>query len=308
MKSYDFKEVESEIIKYWEDNAIYPAIKKKNHGKKTFYFLQGPPYTSGRLHTGHAWNHALKDLVMRYKRMQGFDVWDRNGYDMHGLPTEHKVQKKHELSTKKDIHQFGMEKFIKECIAFSEEKAQVMNEDLWKMGVWMNHENAYMPIHNSFMEGEWFLIKRAHEKNRLYQGVKVMSWCKSCETALSKHELEYKTVEDNSIFVKFPIKGKQDEFLIIWTTTPWTIPFNLAVMVNPELDYVKAKVEYGVESTNPSEKPHTETWIVASALANIFISSVARKPFEIIETFKGEKLLGLEYIHPFFNDLPHYAQ
>jgi isoleucyl-tRNA synthetase len=234
--------------------------------------------------------------------MNGFDVWDRNGYDMHGLPTENKVQKKFELQTKKDIHAFGIEKFIKECIKFSLENAELMNQDLWKMGVWMNHEQAYMPIHNSFIEGEWFLIKKVHEKNRLYTGNKVMTWCKSCETSLSKHELEYKTVEDNSIFVKFKVNDKDDEYLIIWTTTPWTIPFNLAVMVNPELDYLKAKVLVD-EKTGKYE-----TWIVSSALSIAFISGVAGKSFEIIEEFKGDNLLGLSYTHPFHDEVSEYAK
>ncbi len=302
MASYNFKEVEAEILKYWEDNNTYKNIKHKNHGKEKFYFLQGPPYTSGRLHVGHAWNHALKDMVLRYKRMNEFDVWDRNGYDMHGLPTEKKVQTKFDLKTKKEIIQFGMEKFVKECIKFSEENAAIMSQDLWNMGVWMNHENAYMPIHNSFMEGEWFLIKKAHDKNRLYKGHRVMTWCKSCETTLSKHDLEYKNVKDMSIFVKFKVSNKEDEYLIIWTTTPWTIPFNLAVMVNPELDYIKAKVTVD-EKTNKHE-----TWIVSTALSGAFISGLAGKKFEIIEEFKGDKLLGLEYIHPFHNEMKIYSE
>ncbi len=301
MQNYVFSEIESATLKFWEESGIYPQIKKRNHGKEKFYFLQGPPYTSGRIHLGTAWNHMLKDQILRYKRMQGFDVWDRNGYDMHGLPTENKVQKKFDLQTKKDIEDFGVEKFAHECLKFSRENAAIMSDDLWKMGVWMNHAEAYMPIHNSFIEGEWMLIKKAHEKNRLYKGNKVMTWCKSCETALAKHELEYQTVEDNSIFVKFKVNGKQDEYLIIWTTTPWTIPFNLAVMVNPELQYLRAKVLVDEKT----EK--YETWIVSTALATAFISGVAGKSFEIIEEFLGEKLKGVSYTHPFHAILPQYA-
>jgi isoleucyl-tRNA synthetase len=301
-KPYDFKEIESEILKLWEDNETYPKIKKKNHGKKKFYFLQGPPYTSGRIHLGQTWNHTLKDMILRFKRMNGFDVWDRGGYDMHGLPTENKVQKKFDLHTKKDILTFGLDKFNTECQKFSESGAAVMSEDLWKIGVWLNNEQAYMPIHNSFMEGEWFLIKKAHEKNRLYKGNKVMTWCKSCETALAKHELEYKTVEDNSIFVKFKVADKDDEYLIIWTTTPWTIPFNLAVMVNPELDYIRAKV-----LVDPDKKKY-EIWTVSLALSAAFINGVAQKDFEIIEEFKGETLFGLNYEHPFNDIIDNYAE
>jgi isoleucyl-tRNA synthetase len=302
MKSYNFKEVEAEILKFWEDNDTYKKVKHKNHGKEKFYWLQGPPYTSGRIHLGTAWNHFLKDQMLRYKRMRGFDVWDRGGYDMHGLPTESKVQKKFNLDTKKDIIAFGLEKFSHECFKFSEENAHIMSQDLWNMGVWMNNENAYMPIHNSFMEGEWFLIKKAHEKNRLYKSGKVMTWCKSCETALAKHELEYKNVKDKSIFVKFKVLGKEDEYLIIWTTTPWTIPFNLAVMVNPELDYLRAKVLVDEKSKK------SETWIVSSVLAGVFINGVANHKFEIIEEFKGDKLLGVQYEHPFHNEIAEYKE
>ena len=302
MKSYNFKESEREILKFWEDNNIYKDIKQKNHGKQKFYWLQGPPYTSGRIHLGTAWNHFLKDQIMRYKRMKGFDVWDRGGYDMHGLPTESKVQKKYDLNTKNDIIEFGLEKFSHECYKFAEENANIMSQDMWNMGIWISNENAYMPIHNSFMEGEWFLIKKAHEKNRLYKGKKSMTWCKTCETGLAKHELEYKNVKDNSIFVKFKVQGKEDEYLIIWTTTPWTIPFNLAVMVNPELDYIRAKV-----SVDSHSKKY-ETWIVSSALSGMFINGVANKQFEILEEFKGDKLLGLQYQHPFHKEMPLYAQ
>jgi isoleucyl-tRNA synthetase len=293
-KSYSFKEVEAEILKFWEDNDTYKNVKHKGHGKEKFYWLQGPPYTSGRMHLGTAWNSALKDELLRYKRMRGFDVWDRGGYDMHGLPIEGKVQKKFELLTKHDIVDFGLEKFAHECFKFAEEGAATMSQDMWNMGIWFNNENAYMPIRNTFMEGEWFLVKKAHEKNRLYKGNKVMTWCKSCETALAKHELEYKNVTDNSIFVKF--KVKEGEYLIIWTTTPWTIPFNLAVMVNPELDYVRVKVHL--------DHGH-ETWIVASALAGAFINGVVNKKFEVIEEFKGDKLLGLSYEHPFHEYMPY---
>jgi isoleucyl-tRNA synthetase len=297
MKPYNFKEVEQEILKFWEDNDIYKKVKHKGHGKQKFYWLQGPPYTSGRIHLGTAWNSALKDELLRYKRMKGFDVWDRGGYDMHGLPTESKIQKKFDLHTKHDILEFGLEKFSHECYKFAEENANIMSQDLWNMGVWFNNENAYMPIHNTFMEGEWFLIKKTHEKNRLYKGNKVMTWCRDCETAVAKHELEYKNVEDNSIFVKFKVHGKEDEYLIIWTTTPWTIPFNLAVMVNPELDYLRARVSLGHD--------RHETWIVSSALSGVFINGVANKQFEILEEFKGEKLLGLKYEHPFEEYMPY---
>ncbi|MEM3126734.1 MAG: isoleucine--tRNA ligase [Candidatus Woesearchaeota archaeon] len=288
--AFDHKKIEQEVIDFWNQTKIYEAIKKRNSAGKKFYFLQGPPYTSGRLHSGHAWNHALKDMVLRYKRMNNFNVWDRGGFDMHGLPTEHKVMEKNNLKFKQDIISFGIEKFNTECLEWSKEKATLMNEDLKRLGVWLDHDNAYMPITQEFIEGEWWLVKQAWKKDRLYKGKKTMQWCANCETALAKHECEYKNVTDNSVFVKFKVKGK-DEYLIIWTTTPWTLAFNLAVMVNPDLDYVRARVD-------------SETWIVAEELAAPVIQAVAEKQFNVLEKIKGRKLEGLEYEHPWINEIP----
>lgn len=287
---YEFSKAEENVIKYWEENSIYPKIKERNQKGKKFYFLQGPPYTSGRLHIAHAWNNALKDIVLRYKRMKGFNVWDRAGYDMHGLPTENKVQAKLGLKFKEDIVEYGVAKFVEECIRFSVENAKLMDKDLWRLGVWMDYPNAYYPIKNSFIEGEWWLIKRAFEDNRIYKGRKIMHWCSSCETSLAKHELEYETVPENSIFLKFKVKGKENEYLIIWTTTPWTIPFNLAVMVNPGLDYVKADVD-------------GEAWIIAKGLAGGFLGMVVGKPLVIMAELKGKELEGLRYEHPLYDEL-----
>jgi isoleucyl-tRNA synthetase len=286
---YSFKEVEESTLEFWKKKKIHDKLKERNKNGKKFYFLQGPPYTSGRLHIAHAWNNSLKDVAMRYKRMNGFNVWDRAGYDMHGLPTENKVQAQLNLKYKEDIETYGMEKFIKECKKFSIDNAKLMDEDMKRLGIWFDYENAYYPIKNEFIEGEWWLIKKAQEQKRLYKGKKIMHWCSSCETSLAKHELEYENDKDTSIFLKFKLKDK-DEYLIIWTTTPWTIPYNLGVMVNPELEYLKVKVD-------------GEIWYVSKALAGIFIQSMLGKKFEILEEFHGEKMEGWEYEHPLYHDL-----
>ncbi len=292
---YDFKAVEKEILDFWKNNEIYEKVSQLNSGKKKFYFLQGPPYTSGRIHMGQAWNHALKDMVLRYKRMRGLDVWDRAGYDMHGLPTAHRVQAMLDLKTKDDIRKFGLEKFSQECMKFATENARQMDKDIWQMGVWMDFENAYWPVRNSYIEGIWWLIKKAHEKGRLYEGLRTMTWCASCATALAKHECHYHEVTEPSIYVKFPVKGKKDEYFIIWTTTPWTIALNLAIMVNPKLDYVR--VEAG-----------DEKWIMAKGLAGALMQGVFNKPLKIIEEFKGEELEGMEYEHPWKDDIKQFAE
>ncbi|MDP3765115.1 MAG: isoleucine--tRNA ligase [Nanoarchaeota archaeon] len=295
IENYDATKLEPEILEFWKKHNVYEKAKEKSKGQKKFYFLDGPPYTSGKVHLGTAWNKALKDSVLRYKRMQGFDVWDRAGYDMHGMPTEQAVEKNLGLKHKDEIPVYGIANFVNACREFAIENMLSMNNDFKRIGTWMDFDNPYQSIQNTFMEGEWWLIKKAHENGRLYEGEKTMHWCANCATALAKHELEYENVTDDSIFVKFPLKNKQTEFLIIWTTTPWTIPFNLGVMVNPKLDYVRAKVG-------------NEVWIIAKALAASLISGVAEKQFTILEEFKGDKLLGLEYVHPFDNELHQFKE
>jgi len=170
----DIREIEKQILEFWDKNKIYEKSKKKNSKGKKFYFLQGPPYTSGRLHIGHAWNNSMKDIAMRYFRMKGCDVWDRAGYDMHGLPTANKVQKELNLDDKEAILKFGLDKFIKKCQEFSTKNAEQMNQDLKRLGIWMDFENAYLPVTNEFMSAEWLLIKEAHNQKRLYKGNKIM--------------------------------------------------------------------------------------------------------------------------------------
>jgi len=291
---FNHKQVEEEIIEFWNNNNIYKKNQEKCKGKPPFYFLQGPPYTSGRLHIGHAWNNSLKDFVLRYKRMKGFNVWDRAGYDMHGLPTETKVQKKLGLNTKEEIEKYGMEKFANECMNFSKEHAEIMNNDLFRLGIWMDYENAYMPINEEWIESVWFLVKKANEKKRLYEGEKTMTWCAECETGLAKHECDYKTVIDKSIFVKFKVRNEKNKYLIIWTTTPWTITFNLAIMVNPELDY--AEVQVG-----------EEVWVIARDLVDK-VMNYLDKDYVILDEFKGSELKGIKYEHPWEKEVLDYTK
>jgi isoleucyl-tRNA synthetase len=293
MISYNPQKIEEKVLSYWKKNKVYDKAKAKNKGKKQFYFLDGPPYTSGKIHIGHAWNKTLKDCALRYLRMKGLDVFDRAGYDMHGLPVEKKVEAKLKLDGKEAILKFGMNNFIKECESYSRENLKLMNKEFKDLGVWMDFDNAYQPIKTEFIEGVWWLVKEAHKNKRLYQGEKTMTWCKSCGTALAKHELEYENVTDNSIFVKFKVKNTKNEYFIIWTTTPWTIPFNLGIMVHPDLEYVKIKVE-------------DEVWVVAKGLVNAFMNSVVDKKFKVLEEFKGKKLKGMKYVHPMKDEIEFF--
>ncbi len=302
LPSYTPATLEPAVLAFWNKHKTYPKLKKKLAGKKhaPFYFLDGPPYTSGKVHLGTAWNKSLKDAIIRYKRMQGFNVWDRAGYDMHGLPTEHATEKKLGIRGKAGIEKLGVKKFIDECKTLCVENMHVMNQDFIRLGAWMDFDNAYQSITTEFMEGVWWLVKKAHDAGRLYEGKRSMTWCSHCATAAAKHELEYKTITDPSLFVKFPVVGKDNTFLIIWTTTPWTIPFNLAVMANPDFEYVTAKVLDGNEAG--------EYWILAKGLAAPVLSMVANRKYKIVDEFLGSTLEGMRYVHPFRKDVPFFDE
>ncbi|MGE0792933.1 MAG: isoleucine--tRNA ligase [Candidatus Woesearchaeota archaeon] len=315
IKDFDFIKVENNVKNFWTENKIYNKIKARNIGKKKYYFLDGPPYTNGKVHLGTAWNKSLKDSLIRYKRMKGFDVWDRAGWDNHGLPTEWAVQKKFNLKDSVEVKEFGSEKFIKECEKFCHEMKDIMTTTFENMGIWMDFEKPYMTLSKEWTNSVWWFIKTAHEKQRLYQGLRTMTWDIPAATAVAKHELEYKEVEDTAIFVKFKLTSEQgtgnreqnqhadserrtqnadNEFLVIWTTTPWTIPFNLAVMVNPELNYCKVEVDRNGKK---------EFWWICEDLVDNFLTKLKDVKYSIEETIKGEKLEGWEYEHPFAVDM-----
>ncbi len=293
---YEHEKTEQKILDYWGKNKIYEKSVEKNKNGPKYRYLDGPPYTSGAIHLGHAWGKALRDASLRYRRMRGLDCWDIPGFDTHGLPIEVAVEQKLGIREKHEItERLGLKKFIEECQKFAIEQMEPMIKDFKRIGVWLDWENPYITFRNEYIEGAWWALKRAQENGFLYLGEKAMTWCPRCATALAKHELEYYPVTENSIFVKLKVKGKENEYLIIWTTTPWTIPFNLAVMANPELDYVRAKVD-------------DEVWILAKGMAPSVISAVAGKKYEILEEFNGKELEGTEYEPLFRNKLPLYDE
>lgn len=293
--AYNPAENEEKIRTFWKESEILDSINSRNTSGEKFYFLQGPPYTSGKLHSGQGWNHALKDAVLRFKRMNGFDVLARAGYDMHGLPTELKVQSKLELKDKEDIEAFGYEKFVDECILWSEEKSEAMNKDLINMGITLDYSDPYKPISQDYIDSIWYLIKQADAKKRLYLGERTMLWCPVTESALAKHEVEYKEIKDESIFLKFKKEGTENEYFIIWTTTPWTIPFNLAIMVNPEMEYVDCSVTHNGKN---------EVWTICKDLAGIFLGNLDECTYEIGTPYLGKELEGKKYIHPWAKENP----
>jgi len=274
---------EEQIHQFWKQQKIYNKLKQKLKNKKKFYFLDGPPYATGNIHIGTAWNKILKDCYIRFWRMKGFNVWDQPGYDTHGLPIEKQVEKEQRLKTKSDIEKMGIEKFIAACRNYATKYIDVMSGQFEDLGVWMDWENPYLTLNNEYIEGAWHTFKIAYEKGLLYHDLYAVHVCPTCETAVAYNEIEYNKTTDPSIYVKFKIK-KKDEFLVIWTTTPWTLPANVAVMVHPDADYVKIKVK-------------DEVWIIAKELLENFAQKTGLD-YKIIETIAGWKLKNLEYIHP----------
>ncbi|MFH1470391.1 MAG: isoleucine--tRNA ligase [Candidatus Micrarchaeota archaeon] len=287
MRLYKPDDVEKEIARFWESKKIYDKVKKKNEAGERFYFCDGPPYATGQIHPGTAWNKCLKDAVCRYKRFKGFNVRAHPGFDTHGLPIEVKVEQELGLKSKKEIAKIGIPEFITRCKKFATQYIGVMSKQFEGLGVWMDWDKPYITFKNSYIESSWATIKRAHSKGLLVRGVYVLPQCTRCETTIANYELEYDDRDDPSIYVKFKVKGKENEFLVIWTTTPWTLVANMAVMAHPGFQYVKAKVD-------------GEVWIVAkerldalmAVTHNLNLSAV------VLEELPGKKLDGLKYENP----------
>jgi len=292
-KQYDHQVVEAEVKSRWERDQTYELVKKDRLTGKKFYFLDGPPFPSSDTpHIGTSWNKVLKDAVIRYKRSRGFNVRDQPGYDCHGLPIELAIEQKFGVKSKKDVESFGLERFILECRRFAEMNAGTMTLAFQDLGVWMDWGRPYMTHDDYYIECDWWGLKQAWSKGLFQHSQRVVHWCPRDETVLSDYEvvLEYKTLRDPSIYVKFQVEDKPTEYILIWTTTPWTIPSNVAVMVNPDFQYARLK-------------SNGETFIFAKER----IESVQRetgRSFELVETFPGSKLEGLRYRGPLESLVP----
>ena len=276
---------EEKVRKFWREKKVAEKARKLNPKGKKFYMMDGPPYASGHIHMGTALNKIVKDITLRQKRMQGFKVRDQPGYDTHGLPIENKVEKKLGFKTKAEIENYGVEKFIHECRKYATEYIGIMNEDFNNLGVLVDWENPDLTLNNEYIEAIWWTFKRADEKGLLYLGKYPVHVCSHCETAVAYNEIEYTKQTDESIYVKFRVKGMENTFLIIWTTTPWTLPSNTGVMAHPKFDYVEAEVG------------GTETWILAKERLQQLMDA-AEAGYVIKKEFKGKEIEGLEYENP----------
>ncbi len=284
-------DVEKGVEEYWRDNDTMAKALWKTGERGKFYFLDGPPYATQRIHVGTAWNKILKDAVLRYKRMTGYTVWARPGYDTHGLPIEVMVEQKLGTGGKRQImEEVGLDKFNHECKRYAEKFVGVLTKQFSSLSVWMDWEDPYLTYTNDYISSVWWAIKEAHRKGLLQEDSKVFHWCPRCETVLSEHEVaqEYREVEDPSIYVKLPLKGREDEYLLIWTTTPWTLPSNVAVMVNPDLRYTRINLNTG------------EILYLASKR----LREAIREEYVVLDEFYGDELEGMEYVAPLTGFVP----
>lgn len=289
--SRDYKPLESEeeILRWWRTSRAYERTKKRLLGKPKFYFLDGPPYVTNPPHVGTAWNKILKDVLIRFWRMRGYNVHDQPGYDCHGLPIEVMVEKKLNLSSKKDIENvFGIDRFIAECKTYADENVESQTQIFKDLGIWMDWEVPYITYQDGYVESVWWTVKQAERKHLLYKGVKVVHWCPHDETALAGYEVtdEYRTIRDYSIFVKLPVNDRPGEFLLIWTTTPWTLPANLGVMVHPDKIYLRVEVD-------------GERLIIAKERLSAVLGE---KPYRVLEEFQGRVLEGVSYRPPLLEE------
>ncbi len=280
----DFCSREKDVLDFWKSNSIFEKSVKKNEGKETFSFYDGPPTANGKPHIGHILTRVMKDIIPRYKTMKGYHVLRKAGWDTHGLPVELEVEKLLGIDGKQEIEKYGIEPFIKKC-----------KESVWKykgewekmsdrVGYWVDMETPYITYDDNYIESVWWSLKKVFEAGLLYKGHKIVPYCPRCGTALSSHEVAqgYKNVKEKSVFVKFRVKGEENTYFLAWTTTPWTLPSNVALCMNPKEDYVKifANGEY---------------YILAEALAASLFEE-----YETVDRKKGAEYERSEYI-PLFD-------
>ncbi len=291
--NYSAPQIEKEIQQFWKDGDLYRKTKELRSEGKDFYFCDGPPYTTGKIHLGTAMNKTVKDILIRYWRMNGLNVRDQPGYDMHGLPIEVQVEKKIGVRSKKEIEEkIGIGKFVETCRKYALDLRAAMTEEFKKLGVWMDWDNPYQTLAPEYIESAWWTLSRAYERGLLTDDDRVVTWCPRCETALAEAEIEYWDENDPSVIVRMPVEG-QDCSLLIWTTTPWTLPSNMAVAVHPDGDY--AKVRFVKEN-------ESEDAIVLESQAEYVTKQGGYETFEVLEKIKGKEWEGTAYEPPFAVD------
>ena len=283
----NFVEREKEVEKFWDDENIFQKSMDEKEGCPDYIFYDGPPTANGKPHIGHVLTRVIKDMIPRYRTMKGYMVPRKAGWDTHGLPVELEVEKMLGLDGKDQIEKYGLEPFIKKCKE-SVWKYKGMWEDFsGTVGFWADMEHPYVTYDNNFIESEWWALKKIWDKGLLYKGFKIVPYCPRCGTPLSAQEVAqgYKDVKERSAIVRFKVKD-EDAYILAWTTTPWTLPSNLALCVNPKEDYAKVKAADG------------RVYYMACALLDTVLGRLAEEgkdAYEVLATYKGTDLEGKEY-------------
>jgi isoleucyl-tRNA synthetase len=294
---------EEEVLKFWKENNVFEKSLEKESPKGEYVFYEGPPTANGKPGIHHLEARAFKDAIPRYKTMCGYHVRRKGGWDTHGLPVELQVEKKLGLTSKKAIEEYGIAKFNKECKESVWEYTDLWEKFTDRIGYWVDQKNPYVTYHNNYIESVWNVIKTVDQKGLLFKDYKVVPWCPRCGTTLSSHELAqgYQDVKDLSVYAKFKVKGQDNTFILAWTTTPWTLPGNVALAVGEKIDYIKiskpASTQGGPASL--SQGGDGEFLILAKSRLSILDGE-----YSIVEEIKGKDLVGLEYepLYPYLSE------
>lgn len=287
----NFPQMEEEIVKYWKENKIFEKSIAQREGQPDFVFYDGPPFATGLPHHGHILASTSKDLMGRYKSMRGYRVLRRWGWDCHGLPVENLIEKELGISGRKEIEAFGIDKFNNACEASVLKYEHEWADTVDRIGRFVDFKNSYMTMSNDFMESVWWGFKQLFEKNLIYRDTRISLYCPRCETPLSNSEIQmdnsYKMVTDPSIYVKFKLKNEEGSSLLVWTTTPWTLPANSAIAVNPHIPYLKVLLNETGEHVYLAQPAYLrmQEWL---------------GDHKIVKEVQGEDMIGWDY-EPLFN-------
>lgn len=286
---YEPQEIESKILKFWEKNKLIEKSLTLRKGK-TFSFMDGPPTANNPMGVHHAWGRTYKDLYLRLRTMQGFETRKQPGFDCQGLWVEVGIEKELGFKTKKDIEDYGIDKFVTKCVSTVNNYVKVWIDLSKKLGMWMDWDNPYLTMSDTNVEYVWYFLKKCHEKGWLYKGLKVLPWCPRCGTSLSSHEVSsgYKIKTHPGIYFKFKINGAENEYLLVYTTTPWTLVSNVAVAANPDEEYAKVKV-------------NNEYYILGKKLLEKMFPD---KDYKLIDVCYGRELVEINYDNPMKELLP----
>ena len=299
MTEYNPEKLESEVSQHWEENDIKQKVRDSTEGNEPFFLIDGPPYLNGSPHVGHMQGKVIKDTMLRFKQMQGYDVHDQAGFDTHGLPNELATEEELGIEDKNEIgDSISAKKFIEEC-----KKRATSAKDTWQdvmedLAVWQDFEDPYMTFDKDYIETAWWLLNKTDEQDLLYEGRKPIHWCPRCQTSLSGYEVtdEYQEIEDIAVFAKFPLENREEK-LVIWTTTPWTIPSNMAVFTHPDYKYAVVEAE--------GEKLIIAEQLVERTMAK---KGLEEEDYTIERTMIGSDLKGLKYETPFIDEIPRQQE